>query len=204
MDKRKRHAAILDLVEDRPVGSQEELRGFLRERGWDVTQSTLSRDLRELRLARVPTPDGVRYAVADGALSSAARPALDILLPAVAHARRRRRRAHRASHRPRRRATGRVRARRRVMARRARHRWRRRYDSRRLPLVGGARTDRAAAAQARGDLDARLAACRRAPYRPAPGLGPDGSRLHVRATLTVPTQLVNYAGHLNSYFLERS
>lgn len=81
MDKRKRHAAIIDLVEDRPVGSQEELRGFLRERGWDVTQSTLSRDLRELRLARVPTPDGVRYAVADGAVSSAARPALDILLP---------------------------------------------------------------------------------------------------------------------------
>jgi len=81
VDKRKRQAAILELVEDRPVGSQEELRGFLRERGWDVTQSTLSRDLRELRLARVPTPDGVRYAIADGALSSAARPALDALLP---------------------------------------------------------------------------------------------------------------------------
>jgi transcriptional regulator of arginine metabolism len=81
VDKRKRHAAILDLVEERPIGSQEELRGFLHERGWDVTQSTLSRDLRELRLARVPTPDGVRYAVADGTLSSAARPALDVLLP---------------------------------------------------------------------------------------------------------------------------
>jgi transcriptional regulator of arginine metabolism len=81
VDKRKRQAAILELVEERPVGSQEELRGFLRERGWDVTQSTLSRDLRELRLARVPTSVGVRYAVADGALSSAARPALDALLP---------------------------------------------------------------------------------------------------------------------------
>jgi transcriptional regulator of arginine metabolism len=81
LDKRKRQAAILELVEDRPVGSQEELRGFLREQGWDVTQSTLSRDLRELRLARVPTPDGVRYAAADGALNSGARPALDALLP---------------------------------------------------------------------------------------------------------------------------
>ena len=81
VDKRKRHAAILELVEDRPIASQEELRVFLRERGWDVTQSTLSRDLRELRLARVPTPDGVRYAIADGTLSSAARPALDALLP---------------------------------------------------------------------------------------------------------------------------
>ena len=54
---------------------------LLHRRGWDVTQSTLSRDLRELRLARVPTPDGVRYTVADGAISSAARPALDALLP---------------------------------------------------------------------------------------------------------------------------
>jgi len=81
VDKRKRQAAILYLVEDRLVGSQEELRGFLHERGWDVTQSTLSRDLRELRLARVPTPDGVRYAVADGSVSASARPALDSLLP---------------------------------------------------------------------------------------------------------------------------
>jgi transcriptional regulator of arginine metabolism len=81
VDKRKRQSAILDLVERQPIGSQEELRVLLHKRGWDVTQSTLSRDLRELRLARVPTSDGVRYAVADGALSSAARPALDALLP---------------------------------------------------------------------------------------------------------------------------
>src|SRR4030095_3816376 len=81
VDKRKRHAAILELVGDQLVGSQEELRVLLHKRGWDVTQSTLSRDLRELRLARVPTPEGVRYTVADGAISSAARPALDSLLP---------------------------------------------------------------------------------------------------------------------------
>ena len=81
VDKRKRHAAILELVGDQSVGSQEELRLLLHKRGWDVTQSTLSRDLRELRLARVPTPEGVRYTVADGTISSAARPALDALLP---------------------------------------------------------------------------------------------------------------------------
>lgn len=81
MDKRQRHTVILELVGNQPVGSQEELRILLRKRGWDVTQSTLSRDLRELRLARVPTPEGVRYTAADGALASAARPALDTLLP---------------------------------------------------------------------------------------------------------------------------
>src|SRR5215204_2741319 len=81
VDKRNRQAAILELVGHQPVGSQEELRVLLHKRGWDVTQSTLSRDLRELRLARVPTPDGVRYAVADGSVSASARPALDSLLP---------------------------------------------------------------------------------------------------------------------------
>ena len=81
VDKRKRQAAILDVIGRQAVGSQEELRILLEKRGWDVTQSTLSRDLRDLRLARVPTTDGVRYAVADGTLSSAARPALDALLP---------------------------------------------------------------------------------------------------------------------------
>ena len=35
---------------------------LLKDRGWDVTQSTLSRDLRELRLARIPTNEGPRYA----------------------------------------------------------------------------------------------------------------------------------------------
>ena len=81
MDKRARQNAIRELIEERPIGSQEELRVLLQERGWEVTQSTLSRDLRELRLARVPTSEGVRYAIADGAISSAARPALDALLP---------------------------------------------------------------------------------------------------------------------------
>ena len=87
-DKRDRHRAILELVDRHPVGSQEELRRLLTGRGWDVTQSTLSRDLHELRLARVPTADGVRYAATNGAGpadrrtgSDAARSALDTLLP---------------------------------------------------------------------------------------------------------------------------
>lgn len=62
VNKRDRHAAIRDIVAAQSVGSQEELRQLLHDRGWDVTQSTLSRDLRELRLARIPTVDGPRYA----------------------------------------------------------------------------------------------------------------------------------------------
>ena len=65
-NKRERHAIILELVQSRAVASQEDLRKLLVERGWDVTQSTLSRDIHELGLARVATPDGLRYQVADG------------------------------------------------------------------------------------------------------------------------------------------
>ena len=85
-DKRDRHRAILELVDAHPVGSQEELRRLLTGRGWDVTQSTLSRDLHELRLARVPTAEGVRYAATGGAGGSrgegeGGRSALETLLP---------------------------------------------------------------------------------------------------------------------------
>ena len=59
--KRDRHQAIREIIDAHVVGSQEELRRHLHARGWDVTQSTLSRDLHELRLARVPTSDGIRY-----------------------------------------------------------------------------------------------------------------------------------------------
>ena len=82
--KRDRQTAILELVQAHVVGSQEELRRLLRQRGWDVTQATLSRDLRELRLARVPTAEGGRYvaAGADGrAGETPSRGVLDGLLP---------------------------------------------------------------------------------------------------------------------------
>jgi transcriptional regulator of arginine metabolism len=80
LSKRDRHSAILEAIEERPIGSQEELRLLLKERGWNVTQSTLSRDLRELRLARIPTPDGARYASPE-ALAEDPRTAIEEVLP---------------------------------------------------------------------------------------------------------------------------
>ena len=65
VNKKERQAAILDIVRSRQVASQEDLRAILLERGMSVTQSTLSRDLREMRLARIPTRDGARYAHPD-------------------------------------------------------------------------------------------------------------------------------------------
>jgi transcriptional regulator of arginine metabolism len=80
-NKTDRHNTIRDLIEARPVASQEELRKQLRQRGWDVTQSTLSRDLREMRVARVPDSDGgARYAMTDST-PDPSRVTLDTLLP---------------------------------------------------------------------------------------------------------------------------
>src|SRR5258706_12280581 len=65
-NKRERHDTILEIVDSRVVSSQEDLRKLLLQRGWDVTQATLSRDLRELRLARGPTPQGARNGITGG------------------------------------------------------------------------------------------------------------------------------------------
>ena len=50
--KARRQSAILDVVEHEAVRSQEQLRHRLSARGFDVTQATLSRDIRELGLVK--------------------------------------------------------------------------------------------------------------------------------------------------------
>ena len=80
-NKRVRQATIRELIESREVGSQEELRKLLRQRGWDVTQATLSRDLRELGVARVSTPEGARYTLAGPASGGDDSPVLEAVLP---------------------------------------------------------------------------------------------------------------------------
>ena len=79
--KRLRQAAILDLISTHVVGSQEELRRLLLERGMDVTQATLSRDLRDLGLARISTDDGGRYVLPSTLSADEDKPLLGNLLP---------------------------------------------------------------------------------------------------------------------------
>ena len=59
--KRLRQRAIRQLVASRPVGSQRELVDALTERGFVVTQATVSRDVTELGLLKVPRADGHVY-----------------------------------------------------------------------------------------------------------------------------------------------
>lgn len=57
--KKRRHKVILDLITEYEIGTQEELLVLLRERGFDVTQATVSRDVKELRLLKTLAEDGV-------------------------------------------------------------------------------------------------------------------------------------------------
>jgi len=59
VDKTKRQAALLRIVRDNTVPSQERLRELLEEQGYAVTQATLSRDIRELGLRKVVGDDGL-------------------------------------------------------------------------------------------------------------------------------------------------
>ncbi|MGA8489150.1 MAG: ArgR family transcriptional regulator [Terriglobales bacterium] len=66
MNKTLRQRAILDLLKHGPVANQEDLQRALRKRGLKVGQATLSRDVRDMRLAK--TADG--YALSQGESSS--------------------------------------------------------------------------------------------------------------------------------------
>ena len=58
VSKRDRQGAILEIIREHRVGSQMELRELLAREGIEVTQATLSRDLKDLRLVKVPAAGG--------------------------------------------------------------------------------------------------------------------------------------------------
>ena len=66
--KTVRQVAILDIIEKQEIETQEELASSLNARGIRVTQATVSRDIKELRLLKVLTPSGkYNYATGDQA-----------------------------------------------------------------------------------------------------------------------------------------
>ncbi len=88
-DRRKRHLKILELISTRAVHTQDELAEALSAEGWEVTQSSVSRDIAALRLVKADgayrrpprgshaqDPDERR--IADGVLTS--EPAGDALV----------------------------------------------------------------------------------------------------------------------------
>jgi transcriptional regulator of arginine metabolism len=80
-DRRKRHLKILELISTRAIRTQDELAEALAAEGWEVTQSSVSRDISTLRLVKVDgayrrRPPGVvpvnpdERRIADGVLSA--------------------------------------------------------------------------------------------------------------------------------------
>jgi len=61
LSKRIRHQKILEVLKQHRVTNQEALKDLLRADGTDVTQATLSRDMRELRVVKVTGADGVPH-----------------------------------------------------------------------------------------------------------------------------------------------
>ncbi len=69
--KSSRQVAILEIINNQTVETQEELAEELGKRGFRVTQATVSRDIKEMKLIKVQAPGGsYRYALADNADSS--------------------------------------------------------------------------------------------------------------------------------------
>ena len=65
--KKKRHEKIIELITQYEVETQEELVDRLRGDGYEVTQATVSRDIRELKLSKIPNGRGrQKYVAFDG------------------------------------------------------------------------------------------------------------------------------------------
>lgn len=67
MNRRERQGAILRLVRGQPIATQAELADALRAAGYDVVQTTVSRDINELGLIKVRGDDGRRVYAPPGA-----------------------------------------------------------------------------------------------------------------------------------------
>ena len=66
--KTMRHALILEIIESKDIETQEELAEELKNHGVNVTQATVSRDIKELRLLKVLAENGgYKYATAERA-----------------------------------------------------------------------------------------------------------------------------------------
>lgn len=65
--KASRQIRILELIKNKSIQTQEELANALKNEGYDVTQATVSRDIKELNLIKTISADGsYRYSVVSG------------------------------------------------------------------------------------------------------------------------------------------
>jgi transcriptional regulator of arginine metabolism len=63
--KKERQFIIKQIIQEERIANQETLLKRLKEKGFKTTQATLSRDLHDMGIVRVPTSDGYRYAISE-------------------------------------------------------------------------------------------------------------------------------------------
>ncbi|ALV22948.1 Arginine pathway regulatory protein ArgR, repressor of arg regulon [Carnobacterium antarcticum] len=64
MKKKERHRLLQNLIQEHIIEKQEDFVRILEEKGIEVTQATISRDIKELQLVKVPAPTGgYRYSL---------------------------------------------------------------------------------------------------------------------------------------------
>ncbi len=81
--KQKRHAAILELINNSEIVTQEDLASRLTELGFQVTQATVSRDIKELKLTKIPGASGIYKYAQPQSRNEATSPQLMILSRSV-------------------------------------------------------------------------------------------------------------------------
>ncbi|WP_194190301.1 arginine repressor [Clostridium chrysemydis] len=84
--KSKRHDKILEIIKLKDIETQEDLADALRNEGFDVTQATVSRDIKNLRLIKMQAANGkYKYAVPTNESSKLTDKLENILANAVTH-----------------------------------------------------------------------------------------------------------------------
>ena len=68
--KTSRQEKILELIELYDISTQEELTAMLNEQGYKTNQATVTRDIKALRLRKVPSPKGQKYISRDDSVDS--------------------------------------------------------------------------------------------------------------------------------------
>ena len=84
-NKIPRQSKIKEIITTEEIGSQEELTKILREEGFDTTQATLSRDLHELGIVRIPSENGFKYVFHQEQMEQSLKPLMAMEIINVGH-----------------------------------------------------------------------------------------------------------------------
>ena len=80
-----RQSKIKEIITAQEIGSQEELTQILKDNGFDTTQATLSRDLHELGIVRIPSENGFRYVFHQDQMEQSLKPLMAMEIINVFH-----------------------------------------------------------------------------------------------------------------------